>query len=586
MAPRRKRPAASSRGKRRAAPARAASNPAPYTDGEIAKLEDALRLAEARFAGIVGISADAIITVDEAQHIVLFNHGAEQIFGYRADEVMGLPLSMLLPEEARGAHPAHVQTFGTSGVPARHMGARRPIEGRRQDGELFPAEASISQMRIGGRRFFTAVLRDETERMQLLHGERAARADAQAAERRASFLAEASAMLDRSLDYETTLATLARLVIPHLADCTVIDVVGPDGGVRRLGVAHADPAMAETMERLREFPRDASRPFITREVLQSGEMLRIGEVTDEVLERLLQNAENRAIVNKLRPASLLVLPLRQRERILGAIAFLRCDRPRPYSDAEVQLARELARRAAQAVDNARLYGLAQEAIRARADMLAVVSHDLRNPLAAIAMCTTTLIERPPEDPNKQSEILGTVQDSVAWMNRIIQDLLDMASIDAGRLSMRPERTTVETIVTRARPTLDALAQAHAFGILVSPGLPDVTVDPGRIAQVLSNLVGNAVKYTPTGGAIAVRAERAGEHRVRFSVTDRGAGIPAASMPHIFERFWHDKRESGLSGTGLGLAIAKGIVESHGGEIGATSKEGDGATLWFTVPTAN
>jgi len=572
--------------KRKRAAARAPGKALPYSTAEIEKLEEALRLADARFAGIVGISADAIISIDEEQRIVLFNRGAEEIFGYRADEVMGRPLSLLLPDGAASMHPGHVRGFDASGVSARHMGARAPIEGRRQNGEIFPAEASISQMRVGGRRFFTAVLRDETERTRLLRAERVARADAQVAERRATFLAEASALLDQSLDTEVTLATVARLAIPLLADCTVIDVVMPDASMRRLGAAHIDPAMTATMEALRDFPRDDARPFLTRHTLQTGEVLRIAHVTEEDLAQLTQGAEHDRLVRSLRPASMLVLPLRQRERILGAMGFVRCERPRPYTDGEVRLASELAHRAAQAVENARLYGVARGAIRARDDMLAVVSHDLRNPLAAISMCITTLIERPPESPNKTLEILGTVQDSVQWMNRIIQDLLDMASIDGGRLSMQMTPTPVEAIVASVRPMLDALAHRHAFGILVSPGLPDVAADSARIAQVLANLVGNAVKFTPAGGAIAVRVERDGASTVRFTVTDRGAGIPASAMPHIFERFWHDKRDSGLSGTGLGLAIAKGIVEAHGGEIGAMSPEGQGATIWFTVPTAD
>jgi PAS domain S-box-containing protein len=582
---RRKPPRSGAKRKRPRAAARPKQASPPYSDAEISKLEEALRAADARFAGIVGISTDAIVSIDEEHRIVLFNHGAEAIFGYRADEVMGRPLSLLLPEATHAKHATHVRGFEASAIAARQMGARAPIEGRRSSGEIFPAEASISQMRIGGRRFFTAVLRDETERVRLLRAERSARADAEGAERRWHFLAEASALLDRSLDYETTLATLARLAIPQLADCAVIDVVTPEGGVRRLGAAHVDPAMAPTMEALRAFPHDETLPFLTRPVLQTGQMMRLASLSEADIEQLTQTAEHNMLVRALRPASLLALPLRQRERILGAIALLRCDHPRPYSDADVQLARELAHRAAQAVDNARLYGLAQEAIRARDDVLAVVSHDLRNPLAAISMCTTTLIERPPDSVEASAEILGTIRQSVAWMNRIIQDLLDMANIDAGRLSMRVERTPVEAIVAHARASLDAIAYSHAFDVHLAAGLPDVIADPGRIAQVISNLVANAVKYTPSGNAIALRAERAGKRAVRISVIDHGSGIPAASMPHIFERFWHDKRESGLSGTGLGLAIAKGIVEAHDGEIGATSTEGKGATVWFTVPTA-
>ena len=556
---------------------------APYSATEIEKLEESLRRSDARFAGIVGISADAIITIDEEQRIVFFNQGAEAIFGYLADEIIGQPLTILLPEAARGMHMEHVQYFAETEVRARHMGARRSIEGRRKNGEIFPAEASISQMTIGSRRFFNAALRDVTERARLLIAERAARTAAELAERRAQFLAQASGLLDRSLDYETTLATLATLVVPFLADCSIIDVIGDDGRVRCRG-AYGDPERAELIERLRTYPIERGRPFITRATLESGETVRVAHASEGDVIALTQGEAHRALVRAIDPVSWLVLPLVQRERVLGAMAFIRCGESRPYTDAEVQLARELALRAAVALENARLYSAAQAAIHARDDVLAVVSHDLRNPLAAIAMCATTLIEQPPSSAAVSAEILGTIRQSVDWMNRIIQDLLDIASIEAGRLSMQPVRTTAAGIIARARPALDALAHAHVLDIAVAPDRAPILADAERIAQVLANLVGNAVKYTPAGGAIAVRVERNGAGVLRFTVRDHGSGIPAGDLPRVFERFWHERRNSGLSGTGLGLAIAKGIVEAHGGAIGVESEVGRGSTFWFTLPT--
>ena len=572
--------------KRRTRPAakRAARTPAeaPYTAAEITKLEAALRLANARFAGMVGISADAIITIDESQRIVLWNRGAEEIFGYVADEIVGQPLTLLLPDAARGLHTEHVKYFAGTDVLARHMGARRPIEGRRRNGEIFPAEASISQMRIGDHRFFTAVLRDVTENRRLLIAAEAARTIAEAAERRSAFLAEASALMDRSLDYATTLGTLARLIVPHLADCAIIDVAGADGRVERLGAAHADAAAAGLMERLRQFPKDPGLPFLTRHTLATGESQRASLLTEGQLEDLTQGREHREIVRELAPASWLVVPLLWRERVVGAMALIRCGAPQPYTDAELALARELAQRAAQAVENARLYGAAQAALSARDDMLAVVSHDLRSPLAAIQMCTGTLLERPSTDRAAATEILTTIVQSVEWMNRIIQDLLDIASIEGGRLAIYPQRTSAVEIVALARPSLDALTQAHDFVVTLAPVLPPLRADAERIAQVLANLVNNAAKYTRAGGAISltIDADAAG---VRFTVRDAGSGIPAEHVPHVFERFWHERRDSGLSGTGLGLAIAKGIVEAHGGEIGVESEIERGSTFWFRLP---
>ena len=225
---------------------------------------------------------------------------------------------------------------------------------------------------------------------------------------------------------------------------------------------------------------------------------------------------------------------------------------------------------------------AEAALLARDDVLAVVSHDLRNPLAAIKMCTDTLLEQP-ADP-KAGRLLRIIGQSVEWGHRIIQDLLDLASIEAGALSVYPERTTVAEVLALARPSLDALAKEHAFEITESPGLLPVIVDANRVAQVLANIVGNAAKFTPAGGTISVRAERNGAGSVRISVRDSGSGIPADDLPHIFDRFWH-ARAPIMRGAGLGLAIAKGIVEAHGGRLTAESRVGEGSAFAFTIPGA-
>ena len=546
-------------------------------------LEEELRLANAKFAGIVGIAADAIISVNEAQRIVLFNRGAEEIFGYVPDEIIGQPLTVLLPEGARQVHTKHVSHFAVSGVSARHMGTRSVIQGRRKNGDIFPAEASISKVDLGTTRLFTAVLRDVTERTRLLEAEQEARAAAEAAAVRSSFLAEASALLDRSLDRVTTLDTLASVVVPALADCCLVDLILGDGSVRRLGFAHADPARADALQGLRAYPTGNQLGLLIDSAVSHGRTLNVRSVTKEWIDAHTESDEHRALVRLLAPASYVVIPLSARGQIFGAMAFMRCDTPRPYSDAEVALCEELAHRAAQAIENARLYGAAQHAIRARDDVLSVVSHDLRNPLSAIAMCNTTLLEQPPEDINVRNEMLEMIGQSVDWMNRIIQDLLDIASIEAGKLSLHPRHSTVAEVLEQARPTLEALAKAHRFEVTIAPGLPHVSVDADRIAQVLSNLVGNAAKFTPEGGLIELDAERDGEGAVRISVRDEGSGIPADHLPHIFDRFWHSRGLSGKRGTGLGLAISMGIVEAHGGRIWAESKPGRGSTFRFTIP---
>ena len=550
-----------------------------------------LHLSEEVFAQILAISADAVVSVDDSHRIVLFNKGAERIFGWPAAEVLGRPLDVLIPGAFVEIHRKHIADFAAGDVAARRMGERGEVTGLRRNGEVFPAEASISKLRIGDRHLFTSVMRDITERRraeeevaQLLVREQAARAAAQEAERRASFLAEAGALLARSLDYNATLRQLVNLSVPMLADLCILDVREEDEGIRRLHVQHADPGRAALAARLLEFPLDRARPHLVHVPLRLGRSELVPEVTADYLRSISQSEEHHSVLLELAPISLMSVPLLVRGSTLGALTFART-RGAAYGPADVALGEELARRAALAVDSARLYHAAQQAVQARDDVLGIVSHDLRNPLSAIAMCANTLLEGDAGDlPETAAELAQTIRQSSDWMNRLIQDLLDVASIEAGRLALErrpvdPVRLAVETTVM-----LEPLAQERAVELReeLPEELPRVDADPERVVQVLSNLVGNALKFTPKGGAVVVRAT-AENGAVRFAVADTGVGIPAEHLPHIFDRFWQARKGAARAGAGLGLAISRGIVEAHGGRLVVESHEGKGTTFSFTLP---
>jgi signal transduction histidine kinase len=276
------------------------------------------------------------------------------------------------------------------------------------------------------------------------------------------------------------------------------------------------------------------------------------------------------------------VPLRTRADSLGVLSFYSIHRE--FTDDDLQLAGELARRATLAIDNARLYEQMKRATIAREEVLSVVSHDLRNPLSAVAMAATTLLEHPPESEDKRRALYSMISDAASWMHRLMQDLLDAGAIDAGRLSIELERGSLLDIVEASVNQLRPSAAKHAVALEadLDPSLPLLRVDATRILQVLGNLIGNAVKFTPSGGSIVVRAV----HRpndVLLSVSDTGSGIDAAQLPHIFDRYWQARQGSQTRGTGLGLAIAKGIIEAHGGRIWAESIVGSGSTFLFTLP---
>ncbi|MEO7521681.1 MAG: PAS domain-containing sensor histidine kinase, partial [Gemmatimonas sp.] len=365
-----------------------------------------LPLTDAMLAEMVAISADAIIAVDSAQTIVLFNAGAEQTFGYSAAEAIGLSLNELLPERFRHVHRDHLRRFGAAHEPARRMGERRQISGLRRNGEEFPAEASIARVALDDREVYTVVLRDITARQKIEH--------------------------------------------------------------------------------------------------------------------------------------------------------------------ELRLALE-----------------------SRDQMAGIVSHDLRNPVSAVKMLASAILQR---DANEAvaPEVavqLAVIRLAAEQMDALIEDLADITRIESGRLRVHCLPIDPITLVDLACDTLYPLAESKSQTIELEFGsaLPTIMADADRIVQVFSNVIGNAIKFTPVGGTVHVSAALKAEARNRpehrelvFAVSDTGPGIVAQHLPHVFNRYWQSA-SSVRAGSGLGLTIAKGIVEAHDGWIDVESVEGHGTTVRFALP---
>lgn len=372
------------------------------------RLEQELRAADARFDGIVGISADAIISMDEAQTIILFNEGAEQIFGYSAEEVLGQSLDILLPGRFRATHHGHVRAFGAGQDRARRMGHRRAISGLRKNGEEFPAEASISKYTVGDSVVYNVVLRDVSE------------------QRRA-----------------------------------------------------ADQLQA-------------------------------------------------------------------------------------------------------------MYNEAKQAVLARNQTLAVVSHDLRNPVNAIKMLAAALMRSVRSDAERSSsdEVCDSaeiIRRAAEQADRLIQDLLDVSRIEAGSLRIHVAAEDLGEIIEAACEVLGPLAAEKSVGLRcdMAQELPLVSVDAARVHQVISNIAGNAIKFTPAGGQVAISIERQVAELI-VAVSDTGPGLPLEQVEKLTDRRWQATRQTS-GGSGLGLVIAKGIVEAHGGRLWAESRPGAGSVFRFSLP---
>jgi PAS domain S-box-containing protein len=537
--------------------------------------EEALRISEARFAGIVSIATEAIISVDEQQRIVIYNEGAERIFGWTRDEILGRPLDTLIPERFREIHWKHIHGFAQEAAQARKMGERRPaIFGLRKNGEEFPADAAISKLHVDGVRLYTVVLRDITAQKIV--------------ERDQRFLSEVGATLATSLDYGETLTRIAELSVRFLADCCIMDLIQEDGTIRRWKVIHADPGMANLAERLEHLPLDITKPHLASAVLATKRTTVVSDVTSGHLESIAQgDEEHLQLLRELGPTSYVGLPLLAHDRLLGAMVLVRTDSTRQYGENDVRLGEELAYRAAHSIDSARLYRVSQQAIRTRDEVLGIVAHDLRNPIHAAMLAAHTLLHRERDEERQASapNLAEIIARSLERANRLIQDLLDVSRMEAGRLTVEHAPLSSEGLVMEAMEAFAPMASAASLEMEadIRPPLPPVLADSERFAQVFSNLVGNALKFTPAGGRIQIGAEqRAGE--ACFWVRDTGPGISKLKLQHLFERFWQAGRAD-RRGAGLGLSIAKGIVDAHGGRIWVESTPGVGSTFYFTVPVA-
>jgi signal transduction histidine kinase len=282
----------------------------------------------------------------------------------------------------------------------------------------------------------------------------------------------------------------------------------------------------------------------------------------------------------------MIIPLRARGHTLGAITFVASHSGRCYGQEDLALAEDLCQRASLAIDNARLFGESRRATRAREDLLAVVSHDLRNPLNVVQMGAALLLRERPGVPRDEHVLkhAGRIRDASDRALRLISDLLDWGRLEEGRLPLEVREEESGSLLAEAVDSIRTLAENHQLYVTldVPDELPPVRCDRTRVLQVLGNLLGNAVKFTDAGGQLTVSARDRG-HEVCFHVRDTGKGIAPEQLPYVFDRYWQAK-DAASRGSGLGLAIAKGLVEAHGGRIWAESTPGKGSTFSFSLPT--
>jgi PAS domain S-box-containing protein len=526
---------------------------------------------------ITGSLAEGVIAVDAEGRLTFMNPAAERMLGWTEAELEGQPV-----HDRIHPHDSGEQLSAEDCELLRVLRTGGSVQGlnatyTRRDGSRFPISFTSGAIREGDR-LTGAVLtfQDFTEHERVERGER--------------FLALASQQLALSLEWGDTVQRVMRLAMPFLGDWCAVFEVGPDGRPHALAVESVNPERSRlSREILERHPVDLAAWHGVGRVLRTGEPELIADVTAALFQYRGNAGAARSVdmLERVGMRSYMAVPLVHAGRILGAISFGVAESARQFTSEDLSLAVELARRCAVALENVRLYGEARDATRAREEVLSIISHDLQTPLGAIRL-GVGLLRRLLRRGAREEEVArtaDTIERASERLGRLVQDLVDFARMERGKLTIRAQPEDAAAICSEALEVVRPLAEENgiALSLEVPSGLRLVSCDRHRIMQVLQNLLGNALKVVPAGGAVRVRAE-ANATELVLSVVDEGSGIPPEDLPHVFERYWRGKR-TGYEGSGLGLTIARGIVEAHGGRIWAESELGKGTTFSFSLPFA-
>jgi PAS domain S-box-containing protein len=552
-------------------------------------------------AHVPGVVWEAWGGPDQAsQRIDFVSEYVEKMLGYGTEQWLSTPnfwLSIVHPDDAERAAQEAAAIFASG------RGGTSRFRWVAKDGRTIWVEAQ------------SVVMCDDSENPIGMRGVTMDITERKRAEDAQRFLAEASGLLAGSLDYETTLASVAKLAVPNLSDWCIVHIIGANGRLRQLAVVHSDPAKEEAARKLQErYPVDPDWAMGVPNVLRTGRAEFYQIVNQERLARVARNEEVANVLRELDLRSCMIVPLVARNRTLGTITLATAESNRYYDASDLTLAEDLAHRIALAVDNARLYREAQDAVTAREEalhirdellrrehiareeaetanrskdeFLATVSHELRTPLNAI-LGWAHMLRSNRLDDTTQTRALETIERNAKSQAQLVEDILDVSRIVTGKLKLDVRPVELAAVVDAAIDAVRPAADAKEIRIesILDPRAGPVSGDPNRLQQVIWNLVANAVKFTGRGGRVQVQLGSVGSS-VEIRVTDTGQGINAEFLPYVFDRFRQadatsTRRHGGL---GLGLAIVRHLVEMHGGTVEASSPgEKLGATFTVKLP---
>ncbi len=526
-------------------------------------------------AKIVLETVEALVLVlDRDGRVLRWNAACERATGYTDEEMLGKPFwDLHLPEEQDDVHAVFDRLLACD-LPARHQSHWITKSGERR----LIAWSNAVLVVDGSVLAIVATGLDVTDRTR---AEGALRRQAT----RLEALAEASRVFASGLDYRATLDTVARRLSELIGDGVLIRVVSPDHEwLVPVAVYHPIPERAALRRRMLAAAPQRTNEALTARVLASGKTLRIAHLTLDAIHREMK-PEYWPYLEGV--TSMLIAPLEQRRQVFGHITLMRDAGGAPYTAEDETLLDDLARRAAQAIDNARLYGEAQAAVAARDEFLSIASHELRTPLTALRLALENMRRVSSREASEQlpkqyvERVLSTAERQGQRLEKLVSGLLDVSRIHMGRLELEIEEVDLGSAVAEAVAHIEDEATQSGSAIEVVGDPVRGYWDRLRVSQVVTNLLSNAVKYG-AGKRVDVRYGSR-ETGAWLSVRDRGIGIEALDQGQIFERFERAVSSRNYGGLGLGLYIVKRIVEAHGGTIAVESAPGEGATFVVELP---
>ncbi len=537
--------------------------------------EDALRVSQEWFATTLASIGDAVIATEADGAVRFMNPLAEQLTGWALSDATGRPLAevfRIVNEETRQPVESPVDRVLREG---KVVGLANHTILLAKDGNEVAIDDSAAPIRGADQRLVGTVLvfRDVSQR--------------RVEEQRRAFITRATAELGASLDYKQTLATVARLAVPAIGDWCAVDIL-EDGKLHRLAVEHVDPAKVKLVFDLQSrYPADPESKTGLHEVVRSGKPMFWPEIPEQAITAAAKDETHLELLKQLQLRSYLAVPLSANGKVLGAFALAMAESGRKFEPRDLELVTALADRAALAVNHAQLYadadqsrGDALRANRAKDEFLAMLGHELRNPLAPMLTALQLMKLRAPDVLQRERAIL---ERQLKHVVALIQDLLDVSRITSGKIELARETVDLSETLAKALEQTGPLLEDRRHQVVtdIRAGLK-VPGDPVRLAQVLSNLISNAAKYTEPGGRIEISAAH-DEGNVVVRVRDNGVGLGPELLPRVFDLFVQggQSMDRAKGGLGLGLAIVRSVVELHGGRVQALS-EGFGKGSEFRV----